>query len=243
MRERRRDAPRPRPEVGRRGASRSRSRTSNEAAHETRGDLFIVSSPSGAGKTTLIRRVLADPRLRRDRSTSPSRTRRGRRAPGEVDGREYHFVSPEDAFRALAGARTASSSGRRSTGNLYGTSRQEVEPRLAAGIDVLLDIDVQGARQVRSRIPDVVKIFVFPPSRAVLEARLRARASDAPDVVARRLAAAAAEMHEFGEYDYAIINDDLEAAVDELRSIIVARRAGRSRRRERLEAILKTFAT
>ena len=103
---------------------------------------------------------------------------------------------------------------------------------------------MQGARQVRSKIPEAVKIFVFPPSRDVLEARLRARASDPPDVVARRLAAAAAaEMHEFGEYDYAIINDDLEAAVDELRSIIVARRAGRSRRRERLEAILKTFAT
>ncbi len=204
-------------------------------------DLFIVSSPSGAGKTTLIRRVLADPTVRGGSlHFSVSHTTRPPRA-GEVSGREYHFVS-EDAFRALQAA-DGFLEWAAVHGNLYGTSRQEVEPRLAGGTDVLLDIDVQGARQVRSKVPEGVKIFVFPPSRAVLEARLRARASDAPDVVARRLSAAAAEMHEFGEYDYAIINDDLEAAVDELRSIIVARRAGRSRRRERLEAILKTFAT
>jgi guanylate kinase len=204
-------------------------------------DLFIVSSPSGAGKTTLIRRVLADPTVRGGSlHFSVSHTTRPPRA-GEVSGREYHFVS-EDAFRALQAA-DGFLEWAAVHGNLYGTSRQEVEPRLAEGTDVLLDIDVQGARQVRSKVPEGVKIFVFPPSRAVLEARLRARASDAPDVVARRLSAAAAEMHEFGEYDYAIINDDLEAAVDELRSIIVARRAGRSRRRERLEAILKTFAT
>jgi guanylate kinase len=127
-------------------------------------------------------------------------------------------------------------------GNLYGTSRAEVEPRLASGVDVLLDIDVQGARQVRSSVPEAVKVIVFPPSREVLEARLRARASDAADAVARRLSVAAKEMAEFGEYDYAIINDGLEPAVDELRSIIVARRAGRGRRRERLESILRTFA-
>ncbi len=95
---------------------------------------------------------------------------------------------------------------------------------------------------MRSSVPEAVKVIVFPPSREVLEARLKARASDAPDVVARRLAVAAKEMAEFGEYDYAIINDGLEPAVDELRSIIVARRAGRGRRRERLESILRTFA-
>jgi guanylate kinase len=204
-------------------------------------DLFIVSSPSGAGKTTLIRRVLADPTVPGGSlHFSVSHTTRPPRAD-ERGGREYHFVSEEE-FRRLQAA-DGFLEWATVHGNLYGTSRQEVEPRLAAGTDVLLDIDVQGARQVRSRIPEAVKIFVFPPSRDVLEARLRARASEAPDVVGRRLAVAAAEMHEFGEYDYAIINDDLEAAVDELRSIVVARRAGRSRRRERLEAILKTFAT
>jgi guanylate kinase len=205
----------------------------------SRGDLFIVSSASGAGKTTLIRSVLSDPRIAPGSlHFSVSHTTRAPRAD-EVDGREYHFVS-SDAFRALVEA-DGFLEWATVHGHLYGTSRQEVEPRLGRGVDVLLDIDVQGARQVRSRIPDVVKIFVFPPSRAALEARLRARASDTPDEVTRRLDVAAAEMSEFGEYDYAIINDDLETAAGELRSIIIARRAGRNRRRERLEGILKTF--
>jgi len=205
----------------------------------SRGDLFIVSSPSGAGKTTLIRRVLEDPRMGRTLHFSVSHTTRPPR-PGERDGIEYHFVD-EAAFRAIQ--RTGGFLEWAVVhGNLYGTSRAEVEPRLEKGLDVLLDIDVQGARQVRSHVPDAVKVIVFPPSREVLEARLRARASDAPDVVQRRLAAARKEMEEWGEYDYAIINEDLEAAVDELRSILVARRAGKSRRRERLESILRSFA-
>ncbi len=205
------------------------------------GDLFIVSSPSGAGKTTLIRRVLDDPRIGRETiHFSVSHTTRAPRT-GESNGQEYYFVAPEqfEALVAVDGFLEYATV----HGNSYGTSRHEVEPRLALGVDVLLDIDVQGARQVRSRIPEVVKVIVFPPSSAELERRLRARASDAPEVVARRLAVAATEMKEFGEYDYAIINDDLEIAVDELRSIIVARRAARLRRRERLESILRTFAS
>jgi guanylate kinase len=205
----------------------------------TRGDLFIVSSPSGAGKTTLIRRVLEDPRIGGTLHFSVSHTTRPPRT-GERDGVEYHFVA-ETGFRAIE-----ESGGFLEWalvhGNLYGTSRVEVEPRLEKGLDVLLDIDVQGARQVRSHVPEAVKVIVFPPSREVLEARLRARASDAPEVVRRRLAAARKEMEEWGEFDYAIINEDLEAAVDELRSILVARRAGKSRRRERLESILRSFA-
>jgi guanylate kinase len=205
----------------------------------TRGDLFIVSSPSGAGKTTLIHRVLEDPRIGGTLHFSVSHTTRPPRT-GERDGVEYHFVD-EAAFRAIE-----ESGGFLEWavvhGNLYGTSRAEVEPRLEKGLDVLLDIDVQGARQVRSHVPEAVKVIVFPPSREVLEARLKARASDAPEVVRRRLAAARKEMEEWGEFDYAIINEDLEAAVDELRSILVARRAGKSRRRERLESILRSFA-
>ena len=205
----------------------------------SRGDLFIVSSPSGAGKTTLIRRVLEDPRIGGTLHFSVSHTTRPPRT-GERDGVEYHFVD-EAAFRAieLGGGFLEWAVVH---GNLYGTSRAEVEPRLEKGLDVLLDIDVQGARQVRSHVPEAVKVIVFPPSREVLEARLRARASDAPEVVQRRLAAARKEMEEWGEFDYAIINEDLEAAVDELRSILVARRAGKSRRRERLESILRSFA-
>jgi guanylate kinase len=205
----------------------------------SRGDLFIVSSPSGAGKTTLIRRVLEDPRIGGTLHFSVSHTTRPPRT-GERDGVEYHFVD-EAGFRAIE-----ESGGFLEWavvhGNLYGTSRAEVEPRLERGLDVLLDIDVQGARQVRSHVPEAVKVIVFPPSREVLEARLKARASDAPEVVRRRLAAARKEMEEWGEFDYAIINEDLEAAVDELRSILVARRAGKSRRRERLESILRSFA-
>ena len=205
----------------------------------SRGDLFIVSSPSGAGKTTLIHRVLRDPRIGGSLHFSVSHTTRPPRV-GERTGVEYHFVD-EAAFRAIE-ARGGFLEWAVVHGNLYGTSREEVEPRLESGIDVLLDIDVQGARQVRSHVPEAVKVIVFPPSREVLEKRLRARGSDAPDVVLRRLAAARKEMEEWGEFDYAIINEDLEAAVDELRSILVARRAGKSRRRERLESILRTFA-
>lgn len=205
-----------------------------------RGDLLIVSSPSGAGKTTLIRKLLEDRTLGPGSlHFSVSHTTRPPRA-GEADGREYYFVS-EQAFVALREADGFLESAE-VHGHLYGTSRKEVEPRLAAGVDVLLDIDVQGARQVRSRIAEAVKVFVFPPSREVLEARLRARASDSPESVARRLAAARGELAEFGEYDYAIINEDLEKAADELRAILVSRRASRDRRSEQLEAILKTFS-
>lgn len=205
----------------------------------TPGDLFIVSSPSGAGKTTLIRRLLADASLGSGSlHFSVSHTTRAPRA-GEVHGREYYFVSKEE-FTALRD-RDGFLEWAEVHGRLYGTSRREVEPRLADGVDVLLDIDVQGARQVKSRKADVVKVFVFPPSREMLEARLRARASDAADAVAMRLAAARGEMAEWGEYDYAIINDFLDAAVDELRAVVLARRASRNRRRERLEAILKSF--
>ncbi len=204
------------------------------------GDIFIVSSPSGAGKTTLIQRLLADASLGKGSlHFSVSHTTRAPRS-GEAGGREYHFVTREE-FRALQ-ARDGFLENAEVHGSLYGTSRQEVEPRLAEGIDVLLDIDVQGARQVRSKIADAVKIFVFPPSLGVLEARLRSRASEDAEAVARRLSAAEREMREWGDYDYAIINDCLDVAVDELRAIVLARRASRHRRRERLEAILRTFS-
>ena len=192
------------------------------------GDLFIVSSASGAGKTTLIHRVLADPKVNGGTlHFSVSHTTRPPRS-SELHGREYYFVGDaeflkieaDDGFLEHAIVH----------GNRYGTSRVEVEPRLASGIDVLLDIDVQGARQVRSKIPEAVKIFVFPPSREVLERRLVSRASDTSEVIARRLAVAEAEMAEWGDYDYAIINDDL-----------VARRASRARRRARCEAILRSM--
>ena len=206
-----------------------------------RGDLFIVSSPSGAGKTTLIRHVIEHPSVKPGSiHFSVSHTTRAPR-PGEVHGREYYFVTPAEFERLVAADGFLEHA--IVHGQMYGTSRGEVEPRLAAGIDVLLDIDVQGARQVRSKVPEVVKIFVFPPSRSVLEERLRARATDSEEALKSRLSVAVKEMKEFGEYDYAIINEDLPVAVDELRSVIVARRVGRHRQRERLEAILKSFSS
>jgi guanylate kinase len=211
-----------------------------QSAFRVRGDLFIVSSPSGAGKTTLIRHVIEDPRIGAGTiHFSVSHTTRAPRA-GEVDGHEYYFVTPSE-FQALVDA-DGFLEHAVVHGQMYGTSRGEVEPRLASGVDVILDIDVQGARQVRSKVPEVVKVFVFPPSRAVLEERLKARGSEGAASVALRLSAAVREMKEFGEYDYAIINEDLPVAVDELRSVIVARRTGRHRQRERLEAILRSFS-
>jgi guanylate kinase len=204
-----------------------------------KGDLFIVSSPSGAGKTTLIHAVMADPLVGPTLHFSVSHTTRAPRL-NEVHGREYYFVS-NDEFQALV----------ESDGflehavvhrHLYGTSRREVEPRLDAGLDVIVDIDVQGSRQVRSRIPEAVKIMIFPPSLETLVGRLTARNSEDEESARVRLNAARREMAEFGEYDYAIINDRLEVAADELRSIIVARHVSRHRQRERLEAILKGFS-
>lgn len=202
------------------------------------GSFLVVSAASGAGKSTMIARLLADPVAGRNLGFSVSHTTRAPR-PGESPGREYHFVSKEE-FLALRDADGFLESAE-VHGNLYGTSRKEVESRLAAGLDMLLDIDVQGARQVVKKRPDAVTIMIFPPSKESLEARLRGRATDSDPVIARRLAVAAREMAAFVEYDYVIINDDLEVAVDELRSIVVARRAHRNRRRGRLEEILRTF--
>jgi len=204
-----------------------------------RGDLFIVSSPSGAGKTTLIHTVMADPVIGPDLHFSVSHTTRAPRL-NEQHGREYYFVTVDEFQRLVdADGFLEHATVHR---HLYGTSRQEVEPRLEAGVDVIVDIDVQGSRQVRSRIPEAVKIMIFPPSLEALEARLLARNSEDPESARVRLAAARREMAEFGEYDYAIINDRLEAAADELRSIIVARHVSRHRQRERLEAILRGFS-
>ena len=207
----------------------------------TRGDLFIVSSPSGAGKTTLIRRVLEDPRIGGTLHFSVSHTTRPPRA-GETDGVEYHFVRRGGLPRARGRGRVPGVGDRPREPLRHVARGGRAPPRERASTSSSTSTS-RGPARCAPRVPEAVKVIVFPPSREVLEARLKARASDAPEVVApaprrrppRRWTSS-------GEYDYAIINDGLEPAVDELRSIIVARRAGRGRRRERLEAILKTFA-
>jgi guanylate kinase len=204
-----------------------------------RGVLFIVASPSGGGKTTLIREAMA--RLAAvgvDSHFSVSHTTRAPR-PSEADGVDYHFVD-RPTFEAMAG-RGDFLEWAEYAGNLYGTSRSEVDRRLAAGEDVFLDIEVQGANQVKTRIPEVVKVFVYPPSYAVLKQRLTARRQDLPDAIRRRLQWAVREFGVGGEFDYAIINDRLDRAVDALVGICVAEHHRTFRLNTRLDAIREAF--
>ncbi|MDX2264892.1 MAG: guanylate kinase [Hyphomicrobiales bacterium] len=188
--------------------------------------MLALSSPSGAGKSTLARLLLeADAAL----SLSVSATTRPRR-PGEEDGVHYHFIDRADfAARRDAGAFLEWAE---VFGNLYGTPRAPVEQALNAGRDVLFDIDWQGARQLQAAAPDdLVSVFILPPSRPELEARLRGRGADDPASLALRMAAAADEMSHWNEYDYVLVNDDLAACASSLRAILAAERVRRRRQR------------
>jgi guanylate kinase len=182
------------------------------------GALFIVSSPSGGGKTSLVRALLeAEPEVR----LSVSYTTRAARA-SEADGRDYHFVTPPVFERMLEAGEFLESAV--IYGNRYGTSQKWIERERAEGHDVLLEIDWQGAQQVRRLMRQVVSIFILPPSPEVLESRLRERGQDTEEVVARRLAAARHEIAHVSEYEYVIINEDFNRAAQDLRSIIRAER-------------------
>jgi guanylate kinase/non-canonical purine NTP pyrophosphatase (RdgB/HAM1 family) len=198
-----------------------------------RGRLIVISAPSGAGKTSLVKKLLEDdPRL----ELSISHTTRKRR-PTEAEGREYHFVTVEK-FKSLETSSEFLESAR-VFDNFYGTSRAFVEQRLAAGRDVVLEIDWQGARQVRARMPDCVSIFVLPPSRAALAERLARRATDSAEVIARRLADAAADMSHYGEFDYVVVNDDFAQAVTDLKRIIAGEGEALRSERATLGPLLK----
>jgi len=178
------------------------------------GHLYVISAPSGAGKTSLVKALLA---ARPQLVVSVSHTTRAPR-PHEVDGRDYHFVSAAEFTRlAAAGAFLEHA---RVFDNQYGTGREQVAAQRAAGRDVLLEIDWQGARQIRQAMPDCKSIFILPPSRAALAERLRSRGTDSEQVIARRLSDAAADMSHCLEFDYAIVNDRFEQAAAELMSII-----------------------
>ena len=183
-----------------------------------RGALFIVSAPSGGGKTSLIKALLAS---ESDIKLSISHTTRAPR-PGEESGRDYHFVSAAEFERMLGGAEFLESA--EIYGNRYGTSRIWIDQQLRQGQDVLLEIDWQGAQQVKKIVERCVSIFILPPSLETLEQRLKARSQDEPEAIARRLAAAREEIAHLREYDYVIINKDFNRAALELASIIRAER-------------------
>jgi len=186
-----------------------------------RGTLFIVAAPSGAGKSSIVNAVLArDPNI----CLSISFTSRKPR-PGERHAEHYHFVSAQE-FESMVAAGDFFEHAL-VHGDWKGSARQSVEPQLAAGKDVLLEIDWQGARQVRDKVPDAVSVFILPPSRQALEQRMRNRGQDSEDVIAQRLAAAREEMSHYGEFDFVIVNEDFETAVGEMCSIFVASRVRR----------------
>jgi len=201
-----------------------------------RGLLFIVSAPSGAGKTTLVERLVErTPHLKMSRSYTSRAAR-----DGEKDGVDYNFVT-RGRFEAMVAAGEFLEWAD-VFGNLYGTGAPDTERILAAGDDVALVIDVQGARQVRRLGVKATAIFVMPPSYAVLEQRLRGRSKDSEDAIQRRLQVARQEVTAFEEYDFVVVNDELAATVDRLRSIVLAERARLPRMRGEAERIVTTSA-
>lgn len=182
------------------------------------GNLYIVSAPSGAGKTSLVNALVQQ---MDDLKVSISHTTRASR-PGEVDGVNYHFVAREQFQRMLEAGDFLESA--EVFGNYYGTSQAWVRQTLAEGCDVILEIDWQGAQQVRRLMPEAISISILPPSRAALRQRLNNRGQDPTEVIERRMAAATSEMSHYAEADYAVINDVFDTALQELHAILTAAR-------------------
>ncbi len=196
------------------------------------GILFIVSAPSGAGKTSLLKQLIpADDRL----ALSVSHTTRAMR-PGEADGVHYHFVDVA-TFQGMVGE-AAFLEHAQVFDNYYGTAESGVRAQLAAGQDVVLEIDWQGARQVRRRFPDAVSIFVAPPSIEALRERLGGRGTDSDQIIERRMRDARSELSHFSEYDYLVVNDDFDTALAELGAIVTAERLREPRQAQRHQGAL-----
>ncbi|VEJ09641.1 guanylate kinase [Actinobacillus delphinicola] len=185
------------------------------------GNLYIISAPSGAGKSSLINALLKEKNMH-SMMVSVSHTTRNPR-PGEVDGVHYHFVSVEE-FEALIEKGAFLEYAKVFGGNYYGTSLPAIEKNLAEGIDVFLDIDWQGARQIREKVPSVQSIFILPPSVGELENRLRGRGQDSEEVIADRMTKAVDEISHYNEYDYVIVNADFDVALQDLKTILQAER-------------------
>jgi guanylate kinase len=202
-----------------------------------RGCLFVISAPSGSGKTTLVRKLLAsldDLRFSISYTTRPPRG-------AERDGVDYHFVTREEFREKIEAGELLEWA--EVHGNLYGTSRPETERIRAGGQDILLDVDVQGAAQVRKAEPEAVTMFVLPPSFQVLEERLRGRRQDAPEVIEGRLAEARKEIDHYRDYRYVLVNGSIEETAELLKAIVLAERARPHLLKERVRPILESFRT
>lgn len=196
------------------------------------GQLYIISAPSGAGKTSLVKALLEQDS---DLAVSVSHTTRPRRV-GEVDGVNYHFITTQQFLDLLA--QDAFLEHAEVFGHYYGTSHLAVARQLERGQDVILEIDWQGARQVRRLIGTAVSIFILPPSRAELERRLTARGQDGVEVISARMAKATAEMSHYAEFDYLLINDSFERALTELQAIVLAKRLELPRQSDRARSLI-----
>ncbi|GGF05455.1 guanylate kinase [Pseudoalteromonas sp. Hal040] len=202
---------------------------------QTRGNLFILSAPSGAGKSSLIGALL---KKHSDMKVSVSHTTRSPR-PGEENGVHYHFVSVEE-FKALI-EKNDFFEWAQVFDNYYGTSKQAIESQLEAGIDVFLDIDWQGAQQIRKLVDDVETIFILPPSKEELESRLNNRGQDSAEVIAGRMAKAQSETSHYNEYDYVVVNDDFDTALAEIETIVMAKRLSLQSQAVRHQALLENL--
>jgi len=197
--------------------------------------VFIISAPSGSGKSTLTHRLLAEiPNLRFSISYT-TRSPRGQ----ESNGKEYFFIATEEFEQRIKEGEFLEYA--KVFGNYYGTHIGELTRAAAENVDLILDIDVQGARQLKEKYPAAVSIFVLPPSRQVLEQRLRARSQDSEPVIARRLYEAAEEIRNYSQYDYVLVNGQVEASVETLKSIVKATRSRRDRMEREIRPILETF--
>lgn len=201
----------------------------------TAGTLFIVSAPSGAGKTSLVAALVESIKGLRISVSHTTRTRR----PGEVDGVNYHFTD-RDRFMDMVGTGGFLEYAE-VFGNLYGTSSHWVKDTLHQGEDVVLEIDWQGAQQVRRLMPEATSVFILPPSLEILAQRLRNRGSDHEEVIHRRLAGAREEMSHYPEFDFLIVNDDFQRALADLRAVVYAQRLAQSRQQKRLEPVLEAL--
>ncbi|MCC6861477.1 MAG: guanylate kinase [Bryobacterales bacterium] len=197
--------------------------------------VFIISAPSGSGKSTLVARLLDEVPSLRFSISFTTRAPRGQECPGET----YQYVTRQEFLSAVE--RGEFLEWAEVFGNFYGTHRSELDRARQSGCDLVLDIDVQGAAQLKSRIPEAVSIFILAPSRQILEQRLRARSEDAEEVIARRLHDAAREIRNYSAYDYVIVNNDLDKSAETLAAIVRAERVRRARMEEQVRPILETF--